>query len=129
VARAAIGYLSANCGGCHNARGPLARLGFSLLHDAAGDSSAPEPAVVTAVASHGRFVVPGVAPDSSYLVAPGAPDRSAVVYRMKSRRPSSQMPPLGTTIRDEEAIELVRRWIERLRSRDGAVSMANGEAR
>ena len=111
VERAAIGYLSANCGGCHNTRGPLARLGVSFLHDEAADINTPEPAVVTAIASHGRFVVPGVAADSSFLVAPGAPDRSAVVYRMKSRRPSSQMPPLGTVIRDEEAVELMRRWI------------------
>jgi hypothetical protein len=114
VARAAIGYLSANCGGCHNQTGPLGRLGFAFLHDEASDPSAPEPAVLTAVASHGRFLVPGVAPDSSYIVAPGAPDRSGVVYRMKSRRPSSQMPPLGTVIRDDAALELVRRWIERL---------------
>lgn len=114
VARAAIGYLSANCGGCHNAKGPLARLGFAFLHAVAGDADASEPAVVTTVASHGRFVVPGVTPDSSYIVAPGAPDRSALVYRMKSRRPSSQMPPLGTVIRDDEALELVRQWIEAL---------------
>ena len=31
--RAALGYLSANCGGCHNDRGPLARLGFSFKHE------------------------------------------------------------------------------------------------
>jgi hypothetical protein len=111
VERAAIGYLSANCGGCHNTSGPLARLGLSFLHDEADDSTASEPAVVTAVASHGRFVVPGVAPDRSFLLAPGAPDRSAVVYRMKSRRPSSQMPPLGTALIDKEAVELVQRWV------------------
>jgi hypothetical protein len=31
---------------------------------------------------------------------------------MRSRRPSSQMPPLGTVVRDDEATELVRRWID-----------------
>ncbi|HET9250720.1 MAG TPA: hypothetical protein VFP58_01215, partial [Candidatus Eisenbacteria bacterium] len=124
VARAAVGYLSANCGGCHNTRGPLARLGLSLLHDEAGARESPEPAAVTAVASHGRFVVPGHTPDSSFIVAPGAPDRSALVHRMKSRRPSSQMPPLGTVIRDEEAIDLVRRWIEGLRPSRGESAMA-----
>ena len=35
MSRAALGYLSANCGGCHNDRGPLARLGLVLLHDTA----------------------------------------------------------------------------------------------
>jgi hypothetical protein len=35
---------------------------------------------------------------------------------MGSRRPASQMPPLGTVVRDEQASELVRRWIESLGS-------------
>jgi len=126
VARAAMGYLSANCGHCHNSRGPLARLGFSFLHDSAAQSDAPEPALVTAVASHGRFVVPGVAADSSYTVAPGSPDHSAVIYRMSSRRPSSQMPPLGTILRDEDAVKLVRQWIEHLRPQSGSTALAPG---
>ena len=33
---------------------------------------------------------------------------------MKSRRPSSQMPPLGTVVQDDEALRLVQRWIETL---------------
>lgn len=114
VERAALGYLSANCGGCHNDRGPLARLGLSLLHETAGAPGAPEPARATALDAPGRFPVPGVAPDDGRLVAPGAPERSALLHRMSSRRPSSQMPPLGTVIADEEAIALVRRWIESL---------------
>ena len=40
-----------------------------------------------------------------------APDASAMLVRMRSRRPSSQMPPLGTVIRDEEAIAAVAKWI------------------
>jgi hypothetical protein len=30
---------------------------------------------------------------------------------MRSRRPSSQMPPLGTAVPDREAIDLVADWI------------------
>lgn len=112
VSRAAIGYLSANCGGCHNSSGPLARLGFSFLHNESGDPAAPEPALQTAVGRHSRWVIPGTTADSSYVVAPGDPDRSAVLRRMDSRRPSSQMPPLGTVLRDEEALQVVRQWIE-----------------
>jgi hypothetical protein len=118
VARAALGYLSGNCGGCHNARGPLARLGLVLLHDAGGGAGTPEPAVATVVEARGRWLVPGVPPEESRLVAPGAPERSALLVRMASRRPSSQMPPLGTVVADEEAVALVRSWIEGL----GAVS-------
>jgi hypothetical protein len=111
VARAAIGYLSANCGHCHNDRGPLARLGFSLRHDAAGEGGAPEPALATAVGAPGRFVVPGATREASRLVAPGDPAHSALLYRMESRHPSSQMPPLGTVLADQDAARLVRAWI------------------
>jgi hypothetical protein len=95
VARAAIGYLSANCGGCHNGSGPLARLGLGLLHDVGASPEAPEPVALTAFDARGRYLVPGVDPDTSRIVAPGDPERSALLYRMRSRRPSSQMPPLG----------------------------------
>ncbi|MCM2257776.1 MAG: hypothetical protein NDJ94_19240 [Vicinamibacteria bacterium] len=116
VARAALGYLSANCGGCHNDRGPLARLGLVLLHDVTHDDdrAAPEPAHATTVDTAGRYVVPGLAPEDSRRVAPGAPDRSALLHRLRSRRPSSQMPPLGSVVADEQAIALVRSWIESL---------------
>ena len=40
-----------------------------------------------------------------------APDASAMLARMRSRRPSSQMPPLGTELRDDKAIAAVERWI------------------
>jgi hypothetical protein len=113
IARAALGYLSANCGGCHNDRVPLDRLGLVLLHDSSRE--APEPALATAVNVAGRYVMPGIPEDSSRIVAPGAPERSTLLYRMRSRRPSSQMPPLGTAIPDNEATELIRRWIESLK--------------
>lgn len=114
TARAAMGYLSANCGGCHNSTGPLARLAFNLLHNVSGEHNELEPAMLTALDTRGRFVVPGIHPDSSYLVAHGAPERSTVLYRMNSRRPSSQMPPLGTVMVDDEAVALVRSWIATL---------------
>ncbi len=114
IERAALGYLSTNCGTCHNARGPLARLGFSLRHDFANVHGAHEPAIETAVGNAGRFAVPGDT-SGSRLIAPGLPDASAVVHRMLSRRPATQMPPIGSSIVDTAGAELVRRWIARLR--------------
>lgn len=111
VERAALGYLSGNCGGCHNARGPLGRLGFALLHDAGAPAGAPEPARVTTVGAPSRFALPGAAPESARVVVAGAPERSVLAYRMRSRRPSSQMPPLGTALADTQAVALVTRWI------------------
>ncbi len=109
--RAVLGYLASNCGTCHNTSGPLARLGLFLAHDPAGSKDAPEPALASAVDARGRYVVPGSPEGTSRLLAPGHPERSALLYRMRSRRPSSQMPPLGTVIPDEEAIRLVESWI------------------
>lgn len=101
VERAARGYLSANCGHCHDARGELGRLGFSLQADATW----------SAIVAHTRFDLPDAVPGTTVAIAPGEPERSAIAYRMSSRRPSSQMPPLGTALADSEGVALVRRWI------------------
>lgn len=111
AARAAMGYLSANCGGCHNQTGPLARLGLNLLHMVGAPDQDPEPAMLSALTTRGRFVLPGMSPDSCGPVVPGAPQRSTIPYRMKSRRPSSQMPPLGTVLVDQEAVAIIEQWI------------------
>lgn len=111
LARAALGYLSGNCGSCHNASGPQARLGLVLLHDSGGEEGTPEPALLTTLGASGRFVLPGIPPDSCHIVSPGAPDLSVLLHRMQSRRASTQMPPLGTVLVDDVAVRLVEAWI------------------
>jgi hypothetical protein len=54
-----------------------------------------------------------VADGQSVLIDPRAPDQSAMLVRMRSRRPSSQMPPLGTVVRDEAAVTALAGWIAR----------------
>jgi hypothetical protein len=110
VERSALGYLSSNCGHCHNAAGPLADLGLVLSHDPRPD--AREPALVTALGRPGHWIVPGVPAAESRVAAPGSPAKSSLVYRMRSRRPSSQMPPLGTVIPDDDAVRLMEAWIK-----------------
>ena len=56
--------------------------------------------------------VSGQPEGSSFMLKHGHPEASAMLARMKSRRPSSQMPPLGTVLRDEQAIAAVSRWID-----------------
>ena len=106
--RSVLGYLSANCGACHNSDGDLGRLGPSLKHAASADGDA----LARRLARHAtEWQVPGVPEGESVLVDPDAPDASAMLARMRSRRPSSQMPPVGTVLPDRDALDAIARWI------------------
>lgn len=111
--RAVLGYLSSNCGSCHNRHSTIASLGLLLRYEtapAAGQCAAD--ALATTVDQPGHWVVPAAPDGASRLVRPGRPDLSALLHRVKSRRPSSQMPPIGTAIADREAAALLSAWIE-----------------
>ena len=107
--RALLGYLAANCSHCHNGNGDIAALApviryADLLRD--GDAVARS---LLGVAT--AWQLPRVPDGSTLLVSPGAPERSALFARMKSRSPSMQMPPLGTVLRDQQAVDALSRWI------------------
>ena len=107
--RAVLGYLHGNCGGCHNARGPLASLGLELDSRIEVDPDAPPPAIASAVGIESRFRLTG---ESTPLrLAPGSPDSSVLYRRIASRNPFVQMPALGTHAVDEQALALVEAWI------------------
>jgi hypothetical protein len=110
TARAALGYLHANCGACHSDAGELKSLTFALNYTLKGPSSQVAPALLTAVGRPSRFKVPAASDVIERLCA-GKPEKSVVIARMSSRDPLVQMPPLGTRIVDAEAVELIRRWI------------------
>jgi hypothetical protein len=55
--------------------------------------------------------VPGQPEGASRMLNAADPDASAILVRMRSRRPSSQMPPLGTVLRDDQAIAAVSKWL------------------
>jgi hypothetical protein len=107
AARAALGYLSANCGSCHRDGAPIdTRL--RLRASAAGQTAAVVGILRSAAVS---WEIPTAGVGATRFVTPGHPERSSIVIRMKSRRPSTQMPPLGTVIVDHEATALIERWI------------------
>jgi hypothetical protein len=110
--RAALGYLAGNCSSCHGSRGPLASLGMSFEHDLAARSAPDEPALRTALGRTGSFAMPG-ASSPAVRIAAGDPGRSAVLARISSRDAAVQMPPMGTHVVDEAAVELVEGWIHR----------------
>ena len=115
--RAVLGYLSTNCGSCHNAESSIASLGLLLKARLAPPHLAPshpDDPVRSLFRRTAKWHIPQVPEDASAFVTPGSPDLSALLVRMRSRRPSSQMPPLGTVVHDRDAVALVSAWIERL---------------
>jgi hypothetical protein len=113
-AAAALGYLHANCGSCHNPRGaawPDTQMRLRLELDASAvDTSAVIASLVGVPLQYYR----GQAGAVSLRVVPGHPEQSGVIARMNVRGPKEQMPPLATEEVDAEGVDVVRRWIAAL---------------
>ena len=109
TAHAALGYLHANCGHCHNQDRPAAAA--SRCYDADNEldfwlkTGELGSVVRTAAYRSGR----GVA------FEPGDPDSSRMIELMSDRGFLKQMPPLGTEQVDPRGLEAVRPWIAGLR--------------
>jgi hypothetical protein len=110
--RAALGYLHGNCGNCHNDEGPLAVLEMTLAQRVATPASV-DSVLGSIVGVESQFHARG-APAGAARIAPGHEATSVIALRMASRDPLQQMPPLGTTAIDAEAMRLIGRWIESL---------------
>jgi hypothetical protein len=110
--RAVLGYLLGNCAACHNGRGEIGPLAPVIkVSDLIANGDAVARGLVGAKT---KWQVPGVPEDESVVIDPSSADRSALLVRMKSRRPSSQMPPLGTVVRDQAAVDAVTAWIPQI---------------
>lgn len=127
VERAVLGYLSTNCGSCHNRESSIASLGLFLKHTLAARGACAADALATTIGRPGHWAVPDAPEGTSRVVAPGEPARSALLRRAQSRRPSSQMPPIGTVVADREALTLVSAWIAALDATPAATCTPGGE--
>jgi hypothetical protein len=108
--RAALGYLHANCGHCHNRSGNGVPVRLTLAQSAAQPQASRADTLASLLGVAGRFRTPEW-PDAAHLIEPGQPARSTLALRMHSRDARLQMPPLGTDIADDEGLRLVERWI------------------
>ncbi len=108
--RAALGYLHANCGICHDAAGPIASIGLFLRWTARGQGPPAGPGWM-AVGHLSRYRARGAGPGESRWIAAGEPSRSTIVARMADAAPAARMPPLGTQLPDAEALDVVTAWI------------------
>jgi mono/diheme cytochrome c family protein len=112
VAVAALGYLHANCGHCHNENGTAWPDTQMVLRLGTGDRDVETSAVYQSIVGHPLQYWRGGAITSR--VVAGAPDASAIVARMSVRGTDDQMPPLATEQIDPAGVEAVRTWIQSL---------------
>ena len=117
--QAALGYLHANCAGCHGGPTPETDLDFQVP---VGVGSVCETGTYrTALGTSpdgvlGSCATPGVdstwGADNVLRVTEGVSALSAVYLRANSRLATDQMPPLGTEVVDTAGVEILRRWID-----------------
>jgi cytochrome c553 len=112
ITAAALGYLHANCGHCHNENGTSWPDTQMVLRLNVGERDAASSQLVTSLVGKTLQYWRGGA--VTLRVAPGDPDASAVAARMHTRGSKDQMPPLATEIVDLDGFVLVRDWIKQL---------------
>ncbi|HEY5925732.1 MAG TPA: hypothetical protein VIV11_28795 [Kofleriaceae bacterium] len=109
---AALGYLHANCGHCHNPNGGAWSDSRMILRLAVDDRDATQnPIVQTTV---GVALEQWIGHGYAYRIVAGDPDQSAAFYRITQRTMMVQMPPLATERTDDAGIALIRSWIQSL---------------
>lgn len=106
-AQEALGYMHANCGGCHG--GDFPEGGLTLWIPPGAATVEETEAYLSTVGVDGFWVDVG----TIARIDPGNPDGSSIVQRM-SRRDSEQMPPIATERTHPSGITAVTRWIEML---------------
>jgi hypothetical protein len=112
AAAAALGYLHANCGNCHNPRGAAWPDTQMLLRLDVGTAGVDN--VVGGLVNVPLQYYRAEDGATTLRLVPGRPEQSGLIARMNVRGPREQMPPLATELVDEDGVGLVSRWIERL---------------
>jgi len=112
VVASALGYLHANCGHCHNPDGSARPdTNMNLRLDLGQTSPAATNAYLTTVGVELQYFDDT---ELVYRVAPGAPEASALVQRMRERGAESQMPPFATELVHDDGVAVVTDWIRSL---------------
>jgi len=107
LSREAREYLQVNCASCHRPDG-VSHLSFDLR----ADTPLAETGVCDALPTLGDLGI-----EEARLLAPGAPERSLILTRMRQRG-VDQMPPVGSHFSDVEGVALITLWISQLQGCD-----------
>jgi len=114
TAQQALGYLHANCGGCHNPDGLISQFSRDPMHLRLSVTETTVDATGTWRTAVNVLVTKTGAPSTvTHRIKSGAPSASAVSWRM-SVRGTGQMPPLGTETVDTAGLAAVNAWISSL---------------
>jgi hypothetical protein len=98
-------YLHANCAQCHvEAGGGNAQMELEFT------TKLDKMRLIDVKPGHDTFGLP-----EARLVAPGHPERSVLLKRI-SHRAAGHMPPLATSVVDDEAVRVLHDWIEQLKA-------------
>ncbi|MEI9953751.1 MAG: hypothetical protein WDO74_33425 [Pseudomonadota bacterium] len=110
-ARAALGYMHANCGHCHSPRSSVtSRISILLwlqtdsLADVASTTSYRTSVAQKTLAEEGP---PGV----KAIIDPGSPQTSSLFVRIAARGPGYSMPPVATNEIDPVGRQAIEDWI------------------
>ncbi len=112
--QAALGYLHANCGHCHNPTSPTHDMTPIELRLEVGKlgSVAATPAVATTVGKDGMSIIDNGMTYTKIIVA-GDPDHSIMAVRMAATT-MIHMPKLGSEMTDPAGLAAIRAWISSL---------------
>lgn len=100
-------YLDVNCAHCHNRDGPANTSGLWLDWD---QPAGPNLGIGKRPTAAGRG-----AGNHDFAIAPGAPDKSILIYRMQSLDPGVAMPELGRATVHDEGLVLLSQWIAEMK--------------
>lgn len=103
VTSRARAYLEANCAHCHSWSGPASTSGLFLNID---ENDASHFGVNKAPVAAGRG-----AGDLQFDIVPGEPQKSILVFRMKTNDPAIAMPEIGREQVHKEGVALIEAWI------------------
>lgn len=99
-------YLDINCAHCHSPGGFASNSGMftEFWREVNATYGVCKPPVAAGAGSGGL----------QYDLVPGNADASIAVFRMNSNEPNVRMPEIGRSIIHDEAVELVRNWLNSL---------------
>ena len=97
-------YLDVNCGHCHMPGGSADTTGLYLT---VNEKDIRKLGVNKPPVAAGR-----ASGNLMYSIVPGKPDKSILLYRMKSQDPGIMMPESGRALAHSEGIRLIENWIK-----------------